>query len=522
MYEELFAEVIEDGVITVEERERLDRAADSMGLDRVRLQRLEAALQAAWEAHHKVRIVVQKASPALAWEDDAGRASLVLPAPAAAQPAPLPVRAPPAPLDPSAPLPATELPTQPLRPVSAAESAMVAALKQQIALLEARVRELEGQLEEARNDVPVEVDLGVVARPVAEDDPTDLQRRIRQDPTDVESIRLLFRWAQHQERLDEAWCVSSALVLLGRANEAEQAVFERHRRRELPKFGNAVSGEAWRRLLFHPDEELLVGDIFSVITSAVLLGRVSALRRDKLLPKLDPQKRQDPAISTVSAVRALAWASAILGLRPPPIYVDPEVQTAIEMIPAVPPNLRLGARLLSGRTPLEVAFEAGRSLACFREEHFVRWLFPGIPDLEDLFLAALSIANPALPIPPHAKVRVAPIAAAIEPVLEPAAVDRLRGYFLRFVEEGGRTNLQRWAHGVDKTACRAGLVLCNDLSTAAKVLAGEERGDAGPGERTRDLIVFACSERYFQLRKQLGIALGRVDSRQSTVDRREP
>jgi hypothetical protein len=33
-YEELFAEALEDGVITEEERERLDRAASSLGLDR--------------------------------------------------------------------------------------------------------------------------------------------------------------------------------------------------------------------------------------------------------------------------------------------------------------------------------------------------------------------------------------------------------------------------------------------------------------------------------------------------------
>jgi len=482
MYEELFAEVIEDGIITVEERERLDKAADSMGLDKSRLARLEAALQSAWEAHHQVRIVVQNVTPSIAYDDDAGRASLVMPAPASLQ--------------------------IPAAPTVSTESAQIEALRKEITLLRARIRSLEGELEEARNNVAVEVDLGIPATPVVTDDPTDLQRRIRQDPSDPEPMRLLYRWAASENKLDEQWCIASALCFSGKANAEEMAVFEKHRKKDLPKFTNAVSSDAWRRLLFHPDEELLVGDIFSVITSAVLLGRVSALRRDKLLPKLDPQRKQDPATSTISAVRAVAWSAAILGMKPPPTFVDPEVNQAIEMIPGVPPNLRLGARLLSGRTPLEVAFECGRALASFREEHFVRWLFPGIPDLEDLFLAALSMANPSLPIPPHAKTRVGPIAAAIAPVLEPAQVDRLRGYFLRFVEEGGRTNLQRWAHGVDKTACRAGLVLCNDLPTAGRVLSGEEKGEHGAlGERTQDLLVFSCSERYFNLRKQLGIAI---------------
>ena len=98
-----------------------------------------------------------------------------------------------------------------------------------------------------------------------------------------------------------------------------------------------------------------------------------------------------------------------------------------------------------------------------------------------------------------------PISKAIEPILEARGIDRLRGCFLRFVEEGGRTNLQRWAAAVDKTAARAGLLLAGDLKSAQAILELEDPARAK--ERMDDLLAFAVSDRHAKLRKQIGIAI---------------
>jgi hypothetical protein len=176
------------------------------------------------------------------------------------------------------------------------------------------------------------------------------------------------------------------------------------------------------------------------------------------------------------------------------------------MVPGVPPSTRLGQKSLAGRSPTELAFVAGRHLAWYREERFVRLLVPQIADLEDLFLAALIIGNPGIPLRADTKRRVSALGTAIEPLLEPVQIDRLRGAFLRFVEEGGRTNLQRWASAADRTAARAGLLLANDLRAAAAMLEAEDAGAAR--ERIDDLLVFQASDRYANLRKQIGIAVG--------------
>jgi hypothetical protein len=460
-YEELFADALADGVITTEERTRLEKAADNLGLDRQRLLRLEQAMIAAYQTRHRVRIVEH-------YEEAA--ASLA------------PIR------------------------VEAAGDTGRAVLQKRIEQLEARVRELEEELRRAQAQMNVEVDLSDLdtAAADASEDPDEIWRRVRRDPTRVEPLRSLYRVYAARGELDKQWCVAQALALVGAASAEERALFERHRSHGLIAPRTGVSASAWYDHLFHPEEEPLTGQIFGVIAPAVLLGRVGSLRRDRQLHQPDPAARQDPQKATVTAVRALSWAGAILGLGVPPIYVEKDRDVGYEHVPGIPPVTVIGKRVLSGKSQPELAFAAGRHLCFYRQEHFVKTLFSAVPDLEDLFLAALVIGSPSLPIADEMRRRVTPIAQAIQPLLEPQHLDALRGHFLRFVEDGGRTNLQRWSAATEKTACRVGLLLCNDLAAAVGMLETEE---GQPNERGRDLVAYVVSDRYFQIRRQLGIAV---------------
>jgi hypothetical protein len=464
-YEELFAEVIEDGIITADERARLDRMADSLGLDRARLRRLEQALQASYETQHRVVIRDESSQPDVD-------------------------------------------PPRSLAPVEPATDVRTLGLQRRVSALEARVVELEAALAQAEAQLAVEVDVSGVSgevRAAAEFDVSELERRAHHDPRDEAVLRVLFQHYGRSGDRDRQWCVAAVLAHLGLANAEEQAAFAAHRQEGLIKPRASLAREAWTRLLFHPEQEVLVGEIFAVVAPAVLMGRISALRRDKRLLVLDPEKRLDPAKSTIQAVRAFAWGAAILGMSPPHLYADPSFPGTVEMVPAVPPATRIGADGLAGRTAPELAFLAGRHLAYFRAESFIRLLVPQLRDFEEIFLAALSVGNPGLPLRAEVRQLVIPIAKAIEPILEPVAIDHLRGYFLRFVEEGGRANLQRWVTAVDRTAARAGLLLANDLDAAKAMLSLD--GVEAVTEKMDDLLVFVLSERFAKLRKQIGTAI---------------
>jgi hypothetical protein len=460
-YEELFAEALADGVITVDERAQLERAAENMGIDPRRLLRLEQAMVAAYQTHHRVQIVEHYEEPV---------ASL----------SPIEIRA-------------------------DGDEAKAMLLKQ-IAQLEHRVHELEDELRRLQASVHVEVDLMELEDTVADasEDADEVWRRVRRNPTSGEALNQLYRVYAARSEPDKCWCVAQALAVLGQAGPEQKGLFETHRSNTLIAPRGSLSSAAWYDLLFHPEQEPLTSQIFGLITPAVLLGRVTSLRRDGKLHVPNVAGKQDPATATVTAVRAIPWAAAILGLPCPQIYIEKERDVAVEHIPSIPPITTVGKRALTGLNQLEHAFLAGRHMAAYRQEQYIRVLFGSVADLEDLFLAALTIGNPALPIAEARKRQVVPIADAIAPMLEASQLDALRGCFLRFVEEGGRTNLQRWSLAAEKTGCRAGLLLSNDLATVLKRLEAEE---GKFGELARDVIAFATSDRYFRLRRQLGIAI---------------
>ncbi len=475
-YQELFSEALEDGVITHEERERLDRAAETLGLDATRLRALEKAMRGAYEAHHGFNVLDTSRM-------FAPRQTLHAPAPdfvATVHP-----------------------PAAPSEDASAERDA----LRARVAFLEERVRELELKLEDARSQVAYEVDFSDLDAPVpsvALAEPTSLHRRLRHDPRDKDTLWLLFEAYAHDA--DRRYCIAHALAYLGDTDPrvAESLAGERSGD-DLIHPTQALDASGWRRFVFHPDDDAVTSDVLAVIVSAVLLAHSGALKQAGKLPALEAGRLLDPRTSTVQAARCVGWAADALGMRPPPVYANPDAYAVASLIPHVPPVCSLGKLALSGRTPNELAFLAGQQLAYYRPERFVRLLVPDIVQLQDLFLAALSLGNPKLPLHADVRARVGPIASAVEPLLEANELDRLRAAYRRFVEHGGVANLQRWALAADLTAVRAGFALCADLTTAQRML--ELTGAPHVEQAMDDLILFLTSDRFAQLRAHMGVTV---------------
>ncbi len=548
-YADLFAETIWDGTITAEKRDRLLTAAQTFQLSERRVDQIERSLIAAHQARNQFAIVEEETNDLLGEEQTDGRQSVAPLAPAQ-DPGLLALQkrigaleqllyhsdlekhrlqehvvsleklveqlqfalestleelddthlrldkqceTPPEPqaesTSPSVPPPSEPPPAStPKAPPTPGRS-----------LSQART----GQHAAAAWDVET-FDMPVPGRR-SRHNPDEIYRRLVDAPRDAEILHCLFDALGRGEDLDRRWCVAHILTFLGKADAAQKELVRLHTSSDLVRPTRAVNDDEWRELLRHPEEDELIGEILSAIAPAVLLGHMTAIRASIAPAVLDPQTRIDPKESTLQAVRCLAWAAAFLGLNVPPIYVVPEHASFAEVVLNPTPSTRVGSLALTGRDARELAFVAGRHLTWYRREHVLGKPQRSTRRLETMFLAALMIGNPGLPMTTEVKERVEPIAKTIRPLLDDATVEQLQSCFTRFVELGGRTNLSRWFRSVESTAACAGLLLCNDLAAAARMLALEH--DSGANERIDELIRFFAAGRCTMLRKRVGITV---------------
>ncbi|MFO0614054.1 MAG: tetratricopeptide repeat protein [Polyangiaceae bacterium] len=329
------------------------------------------------------------------------------------------------------------------------------------------------------------------------------------DAMRVDPYRKLYTLYLTKRTYDEAWCLAAALAFLRQAGDDEKQFFEDYRPQGLPQVRGRVDNNAWNRFLFHEDEDQTLGKIFEALAPAALRAKTEDMKAKKETPVLDPRFRQDPATSTVTFARTFGWAAQVLGLSAPPLYVRSDVPGALSHVPYEPPSSLAGQTVLTGFSAQDLTFIVGKHLAYYRPEHYIKAIFPTVTELTVLFFAGIKLIAADQPCPPEYEKQVIGTAQQLARYVQPVQQEQLRSGVRKFIQDGARANIKRWAQTVDLTAARAGLLLSGDLEIAKKLIAAEPQlpGDLTPQEKLKELLVFAVSDPYFKLRAQLGIQI---------------
>jgi tetratricopeptide (TPR) repeat protein len=334
---------------------------------------------------------------------------------------------------------------------------------------------------------------------------SELQSMAAQAPTRVATFRKLFELHTRTAEVDRAWLVATALEELQAADMDHQLLIDQFRPEptSAARPASSVDDDAWDTLLHAPGADRTVAAILRAVAKAAVATRVRALKASKKLFSLRPERKQSPT-STVSVVRTFVWASQILNVPLPELYVYDDVPGGLAAVPGEAMTTAIGPAVLSGLPLRELSFVVGRHLAYYRPEHHLLVFFPSLAELSTLFLAAASIALPKLEATPAAS----KLRASLEKNLQPAERQELAVAVTHFDAAGGKVDLASWIRSVELTATRAGMLLAGDIAIAMRVLNRETRSiaDVSLQDKRADLLACCASAGFGTLRKRLGIA----------------
>lgn len=324
---------------------------------------------------------------------------------------------------------------------------------------------------------------------------------LREDPNRVESYQALYRLYFDARAYDKAWCLASTLTFLGKGDEEHRQFYEQYKPKGLIRPRARLNNELWMKELFHEDQDLYLSKIFETVAYGVHGLKV---KTDKAL-KLAKKHEVDTVNSTVTFARTFGFAAQVLNLNTMPrLFMRMDSPGGLAFVPgSSPPASVCGSTLLSGFTPQDLAFVTARHLSYYRGEHFVRTLLSTHPELTTVLLASLKITGVDTSDP-----AVEQTAKQMQPKLNNAQLEALRGIAKRFVAAGARADMKRWLQSVELTACRAGFLMANDLSSASRMIQSlppEGPSDVSPKEKIQEVVLFSVSEKYFRLREALGI-----------------
>ncbi|MCG8553869.1 MAG: tetratricopeptide repeat protein [Proteobacteria bacterium] len=326
------------------------------------------------------------------------------------------------------------------------------------------------------------------------------QKLLRADPYRVDSYRHLYKLYFDARAYDKAWCVAATARFLQKADNQQLQFYEQYKSKGPIRPSSRLSNELWLKDLFHPGEDPLVGKLFEGVAPAVLKLKHKSDKQWGLNRK---QQVTNFAGTTLTFARTFGFVAQVLGLPfTPRLFVCPDRQGGLAYVATSPPASVCGSALLSGFSPNDLMFVVGRHLAYYRGEHFIRTLFASREELKLVLLAAMRLAGVDIQ-----DKHVEQWAAQIRKGTEPADHHLLVSVGKRLLQGGAKTDLKRWMQSVEITACRAGLLMCDDLEIASRMIQadpGMPGGDLNPRDKVRELVLFSTADEYFRLREALG------------------
>jgi hypothetical protein len=327
------------------------------------------------------------------------------------------------------------------------------------------------------------------------------QQLIQRDPSAVEPYRTLRDLYMNLGHYDAAWCLCEVLAFMGQATDEEMGFYRQYRRQRLVQVRTPLADEHWARVR-HPAQHPGISAAFGLVIPAV----AGTTAKPAQAYGLKPGQQRDPNQQTL-LTQIYDYATAALNVTRSELYMRPERPEGLMMAhtPELP-SFSVGKFLLERQSEQELAFCITRQLAYLRPQCFLRNALPSRAQLHTVLLAVLLLVRPETQLPrEHAKA-VGHVSDRLQRHLDLARREQL-ATIARKLKPDVLGQLESWWRGVDLTADRAALLLCGDLSLSAAMLGAEPAGEIPTTDRIKQLVLYAASPTYTELRRRLGLSI---------------
>lgn len=319
---------------------------------------------------------------------------------------------------------------------------------------------------------------------------------ITRNPAQAAGYQLLSSALLDSGMRDEAWVLSSILYALGVASAAEQQLYAAQHK-GMPEFDNMLQMSQLERHLFTPLLRSPVANIFALVSDLFRKNVAPDTPRRYLKKKHHLRLEEHPMIEHCLKV-VLSDAQVPL----PEVYVDVEKQ-GIRPFTTNPNCLLISEDWLTKRTREQLAFAIGTQIAMFLPQFYFIGIGPDV--MASVVQTSLVLSIPDYRAPETEEVKVL---VKVLGEMSTQGRNRLKEWCSQLLAQSGTIDFNEWSNDAERVAHRIGLLLCNEITAALDVIRDPDFPVVvSRADLAHDLLVWAVSDDYFALRRELGISI---------------
>lgn len=330
------------------------------------------------------------------------------------------------------------------------------------------------------------------------------RRVLDKDPRRVDSLHGLFRALMASKRYDPAHCVAGVLHWMNRGDGESDDFYRTYLGRNL----KLAKGTFYPELLdkvYPRAQNRVVNGVMAHL--AVVLRPLFAhdLRDFGVNAKADAI---DPKSSRYVFTQMYRYITETMGLVPAPhLYARLDHPLGLRALNAEPPALLAGSDVLDNDgDDREMAFRLAKTVSWMRPEHYLAAIGNTPGQLQVMFVSAMDFA---LARKPTAGRDGAAIIKALKaaPAQSQLQIQALIKTYVRHASEP--PEMSHWVTQAEHATSRFGLIFSGEFKKAAEFIKREPPAltAATVEERLTELVRYATSEEYFEVRKELGLAI---------------